>query len=62
MDNLLLNAAGKYYLSSEGGEGLDEHGSLQGHVEAASNTGTLQRLGLTIQLPHLHQTGHLVLC
>lgn len=49
------------HLSSEGGEGLDEHGGLQGHVEAAGDTCALQGLGLTVQLPHLHQTGHLVL-
>lgn len=56
-----LNSHGLSYLSSEGGEGLDEHSSLQGHVQAAGDTCALQGLGLTVQLPHLHQTGHLVL-
>lgn len=50
------------YLGTEGNEGLDEHGRLQGHVEAASDAGALQRLGLTVHLPHLHQTRHLILC
>lgn len=49
------------YLCSEGSEGLDQHGGLQGHVEATSNASPLQRLGLTVQLPHLHQPGHLIL-
>lgn len=49
------------YLCSEGGEGLYEHGRLQGHVEAAGDAGALQRLGLAVQVPHLHQTRHLVL-
>lgn len=31
-------------------------------MEAAGDTCSLQRFGLTVQLPHLHQTGHLVLC
>lgn len=51
----------KCYLSAESNEGLDEHSRLQGHVEAAGNASALQRLGLTVHLPHLHQTGHLVL-
>lgn len=51
-----------FHLSSDGGEGLDEHGGLQGHVEAASDAGALQRLGLTVHLLHLHQTRHLVFC
>lgn len=52
----------KGHLSSEGGEGLDEHGGLQGHVKAAGDSGALQRLGLPVQLPHLHKAGHLILC
>lgn len=31
-------------LSTEGGQGLDEDSSLDGHVEAASNAGALERL------------------
>lgn len=62
LGNKCQKAAGKCHLSSEGGEGLDEHGGLQGHVEAAGNTGALQRLCLTVHFPHMHQTGHLVLC
>lgn len=30
-------------------------------MEAAGDTSTLQRLGWTVQLSHLHQTGHLIL-
>lgn len=30
-----------YYLSTEGSEGLDQHGRLQGHVEAAGDTCSL---------------------
>lgn len=61
----LPSVTSKYYrvkghLSSEGREGLDEDGGLQGHVEAAGDAGALQRLGLAVQLPHLHEAGHLV--
>ena len=33
---------------TEGGEGLDEHSSLDGHVQRSGNTGTLKRLGSSI--------------
>lgn len=49
------------YLSPEGGEGLDEHRRLQGHVETAGYPSPLQGPGRTVQLPHLHQPRHLVL-
>lgn len=49
------------YLSPEGGEGLDEHRGLQGHVEAAGDPRSLQGLGRPVQLPHLHQARHLIL-
>lgn len=56
-----ISTLGVLYLSPEGGEGLDEHGGLQGHVEAAGDARPLQRLGRAVQLPHLHQPGHLIL-
>lgn len=49
------------YLGTEGDEGLDQHGRLQGHVEAAGDACALQWLGIAVHLPHLHQTGHLIL-
>ncbi len=38
---------------------LDEHGGLDGHVEAAGNAGALQGLVLGIFLPDGHEAGHL---
>lgn len=59
--NQQKRGAGKRHLGSQGLEGLDEHGSLQGHVQTPGDAGPLQRPGLTVELPHLHQAGHFVL-
>jgi adenosylhomocysteinase len=40
---------------------LDQYGGLDGHVQAADDAGTLQRLGVAIFLTDLHQAGHFVL-
>ena len=54
-------AAGPGNLSTEGGKGLDEDGGLDGHVQAASNAGTSQRLVGGVLLAGGHETGHLIL-
>ena len=48
-------------LSTEGSQGLDQDGSLDGHVERADNTSTLEDLLGPIFLAKSHKTGHLVL-
>jgi hypothetical protein len=48
-------------LSSESSEGLDEDGSLDGHVETSSDAGTGEGLLLCVLGTGLHKTGHLVL-
>ena len=40
---------------------LDEHRGLDGHVKTARDPGAGQRLLGTVDLPEVHQTGHLVL-
>jgi len=55
-------AAGPGDLGTEFNEGLDEDGSLDGHVQATSNAGTSKRLEGSISLPGGRQTGHFVLC
>ena len=42
-------------------ERLDEDGGLDGHVQAASNTGTLEGLVGSILLASGHQSRHLIL-
>ena len=37
---------------------LDQHGGLDGHVEAASDTGALERLGVLVFFAECHQAGH----
>mmetsp|Transcript_6152 Transcript_6152/g.15753 ORF Transcript_6152/g.15753 Transcript_6152/m.15753 type:complete len:443 (+) Transcript_6152:36-1364(+) len=49
------------HLGTESGKGLDEHGGLRGHVEAAGNSGTLERLGLAELRAEVHEARHLVL-
>ena len=39
-------------------ERLDQHGRLNGHVQAAGNPGAGQRLRLAILLPQGHQARH----
>lgn len=48
-------------LSSEGGEGLNENGGLDGHVEASGNSGSLQWLGWSVLGTHGHESWHLIL-
>jgi len=48
-------------LCTESLEGLDKNGGLDGHVETASDTHTLQRLLLPVLLTDSHKAGHLVL-
>lgn len=54
-------AAGPGDLSTEGSEGLDEDGGLDGHVKAASNAGTGERLVGSVLGSGLHEAGHLIL-
>lgn len=54
-------AGGPGELGTEGCEGLDEDGGLDGHVQATSDTGTLEGLILSVLLASLHETGHLIL-
>ena len=48
-------------LGAEGLEGLDEHGGLHGHVEAAGDAGTGERLLTGVPLAQRHEAGHLAL-
>ncbi|KUI61723.1 hypothetical protein VP1G_11265 [Cytospora mali] len=48
-------------LSTESGKGLDEDGSLNGHVQATSNAGTSEGLVSSILLAGGHETRHLIL-
>jgi len=45
-------------LGTESSESLNEDTSLDGHVQATSDTSTLERLGRTILLTQVHETGH----
>jgi hypothetical protein len=45
-------------VATEGLEGLDEDGGLDGHVEGAGDTGTLEVVGVVL-LAAGHETGHL---
>lgn len=54
-------AAGPGDLGAQGNEGLNEDGSLDGHVQAASDAGALERLVGGILGPDGHETRHLVL-
>jgi len=48
-------------LSTESDKSLDENGSLDGHVQAASNAGALQGLNAGVLSAGLHETRHFVL-
>jgi hypothetical protein len=48
-------------LGTESGQGLDEDGSLDGHVERTGDAGALEDLLGTVLLAKSHKTGHLVL-
>jgi hypothetical protein len=54
-------AAGPGDLGTESDEGLDEDGSLDGHVQTSSNAGTGERLVGGILLADGNQTRHLIL-
>ncbi len=54
-------AAGPAHLGAQGGQGLDEHGGLDGHVQRAGDPGAPQRLLGAVLGPHGHEAGHLVL-
>ena len=43
------------------GEGLDQHGRLDGHVQAAGHANAFQRLRLAVLSPKRHEPGHLAL-
>ena len=43
----------------EGRQRLDKNRCLDGHMQAADDTGILQRLGLAVFLAKRHQAGHL---
>jgi hypothetical protein len=43
-------------LSSEGGEGLDEDGGLDGHVEASSDASSLEGLRGSVLLAEVHES------
>ena len=56
------NVAGRpSNLSTEVGEGLDEDGGLDGHVEASGNAGTLKWLILSVLGTGGHKTWHFIL-
>merc|ERR1719511_603519 len=48
-------------LSSKLSQSLNEHSCLNSHVEASSNTRTLQRFLGSIDTTHHHETRHLIL-
>lgn len=48
-------------LSTKSDKGLDKNSGLDGHVETASDLGTLEGLGSSVLLTGLHQTRHLIL-
>ncbi len=52
-------ARGPAHLGAQGGEGLDQHGGLDGHVQGAGDAGALQRLAGRVFLADGHQAGHL---
>lgn len=47
--------------SAEGSEGLDENGSLGGHVQASGDASALERLGWAVLLAKVHEARHLIL-
>jgi len=47
------------YLSAQGGQGLNEHGGLDGHVQGAHDLGTLQALGGAELRSAGHEARHL---
>ena len=54
-------AGGPADLGAERGEGLDQHGGLDRHVQGTGDPGALERLAGAELLAQGHQAGHLVL-
>jgi hypothetical protein len=52
-------AGGPAHLGAQGGEGLDQHRRLDGHVQAAGDAGAFQRLAGREFLADGHEAGHL---
>ena len=52
-------AAGPLHFRTQRGKRFDEHGRLDGHVQATCNAGTFERLGRRIFFTKCHQTWHL---
>ena len=53
-------AGGPADLGAQGGEGLDQHGGLDRHVEGTGDPGALERLAGAELFAEGHQAGHLV--
>jgi hypothetical protein len=51
-------ATGPTHLGTQGLQGFDQHTCLNGHVQAAGDAGTLERLGLGEFFADGHQAGH----
>ena len=54
-------AADPAHVGAERGQGLDEHGGLDGHVQRAGDPRARERLGRRRTRAQRHQAGHLVL-
>lgn len=48
-------------LSTKSNKGLNEDSGLNGHVQASSDTGALERLNISVLLAGLHKTRHFIL-
>ena len=55
-------AAAPCHFSTQSGQCFDQHCRLDGHMEATSDAGTGQGLGLAIFRTKRHQAGHFVFC
>ena len=60
-DSLLMNVEIVTHLCTQFQQGLYQHRSLYGHVQAARDSRAFQRLSGAILLPHHHQPWHLTL-
>lgn len=54
-------AAGPLHFSTQDKDGLSEDNCLHGHMQAAGDVDTLQWLGGSVQLLHVHQAWLLIL-
>ena len=48
------------YLSTQFSQSLNKDSCLDGHVQTARDSGSLQRLARAISLPHFHQSRHFI--